>query len=761
MVFALSAFPDAPETRLNPTVKQIVDLISEQRIKAILEKLEGFGTRYVLSAQDDPIHGIGAAKRWIHDELKRYSARLEVSYQNFTVKKGARQGQIVRDVELSNIVAVLPGTIHKDRYVLVTAHYDSLALIRKPFTGEEQNIAESVRRGMDESEARALLKIMPPENDLGPLDFEATAAQPIAPGVTDDGSGTAAVMELARVMSQFQFDKTIVFVTFAAEEIGLSGSQIYADMAKQTGMQIEAVLNNDIIGSDVAGNGHSATNVLRLFAAGPEDSPTRELGRYMKQIAERFVPSMQVQMVFRQDRFLRGGDHTPFLNQSFPAVRLTTASENYKNQHSTTDTLANTSVPYTTRVARMNAAVLAGLALAPAPPVLNWIYSSGPNKGGRLPLLTRGKSNYDAVLHWLPNAEPDLAGYAVLMRSTTSPVWERETWVGKVTSYTMPDVSIDNLRRPGMEEKHSPSLTVFCRETGVQFTNQLLLPELTEFRSQWKDGSIAGGKKLERLRAFGRFLVDRGWWKENFALKLKRPKVTGGPTLPYTTTEMSALLSACSQFTDFRGQPDQENARRLRAFILLLRYSGLRISDAASCPVDRLTGNRIFIYTQKTGVPVYIPLPPFVMDALNACPRKSERYWFWTGTGSKDTLAGNWRRTFRRLCEIAGVRGGHPHRFRDTLAVELLLQGVPIERVSVLLGHSSVRVTERHYSPWVKARQEQLEADVTRTWGNDPIAQAEMLRSDTEPMVETALPGDLAQRMAATPQRHKRGYAPN
>lgn len=322
-------------------------------------------------------------------------------------------------------------------------------------------------------------------------------------------------------------------------------------------------------------------------------------------------------------------------------------------------------------------------------------------------------------------------------------------------------VLLVNLRRPGMEEKHSPSLTVFCRETGVQFTNQLLLPELTEFRSQWKDGSIAGGKKLERLRAFGRFLVDRGWWKENFALKLKRPKVTGGPTLPYTTTEMSALLSACSQFTDFRGQPDQENARRLRAFILLLRYSGLRISDAASCPVDRLTGNRIFIYTQKTGVPVYIPLPPFVMDALNACPRKSERYWFWTGTGSKDTLAGNWRRTFRRLCEIAGVRGGHPHRFRDTLAVELLLQGVPIERVSVLLGHSSVRVTERHYSPWVKARQEQLEADVTRTWGNDPIAQAEMLRSDTEPMVETALPGDLAQRMAATPQRHKRGYAPN
>jgi len=438
---ALAAFPQAPETRLNPTVKQLVDSISQERIAATSQKLEGFGTRYVLSAQDDPIHGIGAAKRWIHDELASYSPRLQVSYQDFTVKKGARQGQVIRDVELSNVIAMLPGTTHKDRYVLVTAHYDSLAMVRKPYTGEEQRIAESVRRGMDETEARELRKVLPPDEDLGPLDFEATAAQPVAPGVTDDGSGTAAVMELARVMSQYQFEKTIVFVAFAAEEIGLSGSQTYAAMAKQT----EAVLNNDIIGSDVSGNGRSATSVLRVFAAGPEDSPARELGRYMKQIAERFVPSMQVQMVFRQDRFLRGGDHASFLNQGFPAVRLTTASENYKNQHSTTDTFANTSVPYTTRVARMNAAVLASLALAPAPPVLNWTYASGPDKGGHVPLLTRGKSGYDAVLHWLPNTEPDLAGYAVVMRSTTSPVWERETWVGNVTSFTMPDVSIDDI----------------------------------------------------------------------------------------------------------------------------------------------------------------------------------------------------------------------------------------------------------------------------------------------------------------------------
>jgi hypothetical protein len=131
---------------LNPTVKQIVDAVSEQRIAATLKKLEGFGTRYILSAQDDPAHGIGAAKRWIHDDLESYSPRLQVSYQNFSIKKGGRRGQIIRDVELSNIVAVLPGGSEKDRYVLITAHYDSVALIQKPYTGQEQIVAEGVRQ---------------------------------------------------------------------------------------------------------------------------------------------------------------------------------------------------------------------------------------------------------------------------------------------------------------------------------------------------------------------------------------------------------------------------------------------------------------------------------------------------------------------------------------------------------------------------------------------------------------------------------------
>ena len=316
-------------------------------------------------------------------------------------------------------------------------------------------------------------------------------------------------------------------------------------------------------------------------------------------------------------------------------------------------------------------------------------------------------------------------------------------------------VLLINQHGPEKRKKFSPSLTQFCAEAGLQFTTQITLPELTRFRGQWKDGAIAGGKKLERLRAVGRFFVDRGWWRENLALKLRRPKVKDVPTMPFTRDEMSALLAACGKATDWHGNTGQENACRLRAFILFARYSALRIGDAASCAVDRLSGNRLFLYTQKTDTPVYVPLPPFVIDALEACPRISERHWFWTGVGSKDTLAGNWRRTFRRLCEIAGVRDGHPHRFRDTLAVEMLLEGIPIERVSVLLGHSSVKVTERHYAPWVQARQTQLEADVARAWRNDPIAQAEMIRRDT------AIQDTPAVRMAATYPRHENSEVPN
>jgi acetylornithine deacetylase/succinyl-diaminopimelate desuccinylase-like protein len=452
----------APLTRLNPAVKQIVDQVSEERISATMKRLGEFGTRYVGSEQDSETRGIGAAQRWIEAQFKSYSPKLQVSLDKFSVKKSQR---LPKDVDLANIVAVLPGTTDKDRYVIIGGHYDSIASKRGPGT--------------------------PNTNDDGPR--TAAELEPNAPGVADDASGTAAVMELARVMSQYDFDKSIVFVAFAAEEIGLNGSKNYADEAKAKNMVIEAMLNNDIIGTDVAGNGSSANNRVRLFSEGPEDSPSRALARYVKETAERYMPSMTVDMIFRRDRFSRGGDHTSFVHDGYAAVRFTTPSENYANQHTATDTFASSSPAYTTRVAKMNAAALASLALAPKPPVVTPPRGQGGfgGRGGRgggaaganaadseaggspgasatsataapaqtpeqqqqrraaaanRPGLARGKTGYDAALRWAnPNPEPDLAGYAVVIRDTTSPVWQREIYVGNVTEYTIPDLSIDDV----------------------------------------------------------------------------------------------------------------------------------------------------------------------------------------------------------------------------------------------------------------------------------------------------------------------------
>ncbi len=266
-------------------------------------------------------------------------------------------------------------------------------------------------------------------------------------------------------------------------------------------------------------------------------------------------------------------------------------------------------------------------------------------------------------------------------------------------------------------------LRSFAVSQGLSAVKQLDdLKLMRKFRESWADKGISAGKKLERLRAFLRFAQENGWIKENPARHIKRPKVTNPPTMPFTQEEMMAMLTACNKLHEQFGGGG--SASRLRAFLLLIRYSGLRIGDTATCEVERISQNRLRLYTAKTGVAVNVKLPIFVVDALNAMPKVSPRYFFWTGHGKKDTAAGNWRRALRRLFTLAGIKGGHPHRFRDTFAVELLLAGVPIEHVSTLLGHSGIRVTERHYSPWVQARQQQLEAHLERSWALDSVALA-------------------------------------
>jgi hypothetical protein len=408
------AFAQAPKG-LNPQIQTIVSQVSSDRIAEIQKKLESFQTRNIFSATDDPVHGVGAARDWIANEMKSYSPKLEVSFDKHRL---AKQGRAFKDVEIWNVVAVLKGTSEPEEQVLVTGHYDTIAMTYR------QNA--DGRRELD-----------------GPA-----TAMAIAPGVTDDGSGTAAVMELARVMSQFQYRKTIVFIAFAAEEYGLFGSGLYAEDAAKRHDHIEAVFNNDIIGSDVKGNGETSTRYVNVFSEDPNDSPSRQAARYLKAAAERYQPGFEVNLVFRHDRFGRGGDHSPFAADGFAAVRVTTPMENFKNQHTATDTFANTAPKYTALVAKANAAAVAQLALAPRAPELRGAApregsAEGQGRGGAP--LSRG-SGYDAALTWHNDKpEPDLAGYSVVIRKTTSPDWEREIFVGNVTKFTLENVNIDEV----------------------------------------------------------------------------------------------------------------------------------------------------------------------------------------------------------------------------------------------------------------------------------------------------------------------------
>jgi integrase/recombinase XerD len=314
--------------------------------------------------------------------------------------------------------------------------------------------------------------------------------------------------------------------------------------------------------------------------------------------------------------------------------------------------------------------------------------------------------------------------------------WEAE---GEITTTAQPvtieqacddfleDAKARKLREPTLYKYRLlfRQMREFAAEQGLRFLKEFDLAMLRKFRAVWSDGNISASRKLERLRAFMRFAQESGWVSENPACKLKKPIVTEVPTLPFSREEMTDILAACNQYRDNYGRTGQANAQRLRALVLVLRYSGLRIRDAAMLEKPLLSDNKLFLYTAKTGVPVYCPLPEFVVTALQQAPGTNSRYFFWTGESNPKSAVGDWQRSLRKLFQLARVRNGHAHRFRDTFAVELLLAGVPIERVSMLLGHRSVKVTEEHYSPWVKARQEQLEADVRRAWGVDPVVFAE------------------------------------
>lgn len=252
-------------------------------------------------------------------------------------------------------------------------------------------------------------------------------------------------------------------------------------------------------------------------------------------------------------------------------------------------------------------------------------------------------------------------------------------------------------------------LVDWCAETGRRQLKQLRVDALREFQQSWNDGAMYAVKNLERLRAFFDFCLDAQWVGRNPVNGLKRPKVKQSPTLPFSKEEVTRILQACEKYP---GHQD-----RIRAFVLVMRYAGLRIGDTIALSKNRVDGRNLFLYTAKTGTPVYVPLPPEVAEALGKLDTNGSGRFFSTGNAKPQTARANWSRYLETLFGLAGIQDGHSHRFRDTFAVELLLAGVPLETVSVLLGHSSIKVTEKHYKPWVKTLQSKLEQEVNKAWG--------------------------------------------
>ena len=405
---------------VDPDIAKMVSEISAERIERSVHILTSFTTRHTLSDPSPNGNDIGAARAWISAEFARIAdasnGRLQVEQDAF---QQPRAPGVLQPVGIVNIVATLPGTQpeSRDRIYIVGSHYDSCS----------GNF----------------------------LNFESPA-----PGADDDASGVAAVLELARVMSSYEFNATIVFMAVAGEEQGRYGSAHWAAQARQKKLNIAGVINNDIIGSTQAEDGGHDSATVRLFAqgvpsgkkpgddlsalfstGGENDTPPRELARAIREASALYMPAMNVKIIYRADRYLREGDQQSFLDQGYPAVRFTEPVEDFRHQRQevrvenkvaygdTTDLL---NFAYIADVARVNAAALAVLARAPAAP--------------RGVQIETTKLENDTTLRWQPNAETDLAGYRIVWRDTTAPVWEHALDVPKnATSHTLPDVPKDNV----------------------------------------------------------------------------------------------------------------------------------------------------------------------------------------------------------------------------------------------------------------------------------------------------------------------------
>ncbi len=394
----------------DPEIEKMVKEVNADSLKAYIYKLVSFGTRNTLSTQSDPNRGIGAARNWVlqkfNEFAKKSNGRLTAFIDTTTLQKG---GRVDTTLLLGNVMAILKGTDTADKRIFV-------------ISGHLDNMRTSVMDRVGD-----------------------------APGANDDGSGTAAVIESARIMSQRSFPATIIFVAVSGEEQGLLGAKFMATKAKTEGWNIEAVLNNDIMGS----NNTSETNIIdntriRVFSEGipayeteknirnirqlglENDGKARQLARYAKEIGERYVDNLEVVMIYRNDRFLRGGDHTSFIEQGYAAVRFTEMNENYYHQHQNVrvengiqygDLPEFMDFEYLRKNTAMNLSNLANLSKAPAMPE-------------DVKIEVRRLSNYSS-LSWKAPKTGKTKGYYVLVRETTSPVWQKKFFTTE-TNYNLP-----------------------------------------------------------------------------------------------------------------------------------------------------------------------------------------------------------------------------------------------------------------------------------------------------------------------------------
>lgn len=423
---------------LDPRIQKLVASVSEERLQQLLHKLVSFGTRNTLSDASSSTRGIGAARQWIFDELKRSSPRLQVSFDTYTIPP---RGRITRQVELRNVMAILPGK--SPRRIYVSGHYDSLniggQLGLNTRTQGAAGQASATGRGQRASSAEERPGARAEAPGEAPADPQIRPNQDYnveAPGANDDGSGTVLSMELARVFAEsgIEFDATLVFMTVAGEEQGLVGSAAHARKAKDEKIPIQAWFNNDIVGNSHGGDGTIDGATVRIYSDGPEDSPSRSLAQFTARVGAAYVPSHRVRLMARRDRFSRGGDHSALNAQGFTAIGFREARENYSKQHGPNDTIDGVDFHYLALNARVNAAAMAALALAPPPPVI-------VNERGA-PTIDRRPSGYDAHLRWSPS--PGAAGYRVFWRTAWGPDWQHDLYVGNVTEYTFPNANIDD-----------------------------------------------------------------------------------------------------------------------------------------------------------------------------------------------------------------------------------------------------------------------------------------------------------------------------